>query len=102
MREKNRQSEQLELSLISKSDRILPDFPNGVSKRFQRILGQRGIHVYSATEATRVTKTSLELSNGNTLDADEILWVTGASAPGWLWDSGLEVDDSGFILANGR
>ena len=100
LREKNRQSEQLELTLISKSDRILPDFPNGVSKRFQRILGQRGIHVYTATEATRVTKTSLELSNGNTLDADEILWVTGASAPGWLRDSGLEVDDSGFILAN--
>jgi selenide,water dikinase len=100
LREKKRQSEPLELTLISKSDRILPGFPGGVSKRFLRILDQRGIHVYTNTEATRVTNTSLELSNGNTLDADEILWVTGASAPDWLRDSGLEVDDSGFILAN--
>ena len=55
LREKNRQTEQLELSLISKSGRILPDFPKGVSKRFQRVLDRRGIHVHTATEATRVS-----------------------------------------------
>lgn len=102
LREKRRQSEPLELNLISKSDRILPAFPKGVSERFQRILNQRGIQVHSAAEATRVSKTSLELSNGNTLDAGEILWVTGASAPDWSQQSGIEVDDSGFILANDR
>jgi selenide,water dikinase len=29
-----------------------------------------------------------------------VLWVTGASAPDWLRESGLNVDDEGFISAN--
>ena len=98
----NRQSEQLELHLISKSVQILPSFPTGVGRRFQRILDQRGVHVHFATEATRVSNGRLELSNGEAIELDEILWVTGASAPGWLQESGLDVDEGGFIRANDK
>ncbi len=97
---KNRQSESLEFYLISKSGRILPGFPAGVAKRFQHILDQRGIQVYTDAEATKVADKTLELSNGKALEVDEILWVTGASAPDWLKESGLDVDAAGFIQAN--
>jgi len=33
-------------------------------------------------------------------DRDEVLWVTGASAPTWPRESGFDVDDSGFIRVN--
>ena len=100
LRAQNRQSEALEFHLISKSNRILPSFPLGVSNRFQRILDQRDVQVHVGAEATKVDDKTLELSDGQTLAVDEILWVTGASAPDWLMASGLDVDDAGFILAN--
>lgn len=95
-----RETEQLEFHLISKSDRIMPAFVPGVTERFERILKERGVHVHRGEQATQVTNNGLELSNGETLSLDETLWVTGASAPTWLKDSGLDIDESGFISAN--
>lgn len=96
----NRQTEQLEFHLISKSPRVLPAFPAGVSDRFQQILDQRGVQVHCDNQASEVMQGVLALSNGETLALDEILWVTGAGAPAWLKESGLAVDDRGFMQAN--
>lgn len=98
--EQQRESEQLEFHLVSKSARIMPAFPVGVSKRFEQVLLERGVNLHCGAEATGVGQHSLTLSNGETLALDEILWVTGASAPDWLRASGLAVDDAGFISAN--
>ena len=98
----NRQAEQLEFHLISKTPEVLAAFPQGVRQRFRQILEQRGVHVHCDNQATEVTQGVLKLSNGETLELDEILWVTGASAPAWLKESGLAVDDRGFIQANDR
>lgn len=96
----NRQTEQLEFHLVSKSARILSAFPASVSDRFQRILEQRGVKVHCGNQATEVSQGVLSLNGGETLMLDEILWVTGASAPAWLQESGLAVDDKGFMQAN--
>ena len=98
----NRRTEQIEFHLISKSSRVLAAFPQGVSHRFQTILEQRGVQVHCDNQASEVTRGVLALSNGEKLELDEILWVTGASAPEWLQESGLAVDDKGFIEANDR
>jgi len=95
-----RQEEQLEFHLISKSSQIMPAFPAGVAHRLERILAQRGVHVHRDAEAIEVVEPGIELSNGSKLELDEILWVTGASAPAWLRESGLAVDADGFITAN--
>ena len=95
-----RESEQLEFHLISNTERIMPAFPAGVARRFERILKQRGVQVHCGAEAIRVYNDGLELSNGKNLPLDEVLWVTGASAPDWLKESDLDVDDAGFISVN--
>ena len=100
LKQNQRQNEQLEFHLISKSAQIMPAFPVGVARRLERILEQRGVHVHRDAEAIKVFNLGLELSNGNKLELDEILWVTGASAPAWLRESGLAVDAEGFIHAN--
>ncbi|MDH5354591.1 MAG: selenide, water dikinase SelD, partial [Gammaproteobacteria bacterium] len=97
---KNRLSEQLEFHLICKSGRLLPTFPSAVSRQFEGILNQRGVHLHCGTEATQVSASQLYLSNNQTIEVDEILWVTAASAPSWLQNSGLALDDDGFIAAN--
>ncbi len=93
----NRQSEQLEFHLISKSEQIMPAFSPSVARRFERILNQREVIIHRGAEATEVSKDTINLANGEQVVVDEVLWVTGASAPTWLAESGLEVDSAGFI-----
>ena len=95
--ERGRESEGLEFHLISKTERIMPAFGNSVSERFERVLAERGVHVYRGAEAVRASNGGLSLADGTDIDLDEILWVTGASAPDWLRQSGLDVDGDGFI-----
>lgn len=92
-----RSSEELAFHLISKSDEIMPQFPPRVAKRFNKILGERGVTVHRGVEATEVEKGVLALSNGSRLELDEMLFVTAAGAAPWLKASGFEVDDHGFI-----
>ncbi len=98
--EQGRGAEGLAFHLISKSDRIMPAFGEGVSHRFERVLGERGVQVHRGTGASRVDRNELALEDGTVLPLEEILWVTGASAPAWLAESGLAVDDDGFIAVD--
>ena len=99
MLESNRQEELLEFHLISKTPQIMPAFSASVASRFERILRERGVIVHRSSEATCVNAGQLILNKDIVLELDEVLWVTGASAPAWLKESGLSVDDKGFINA---
>lgn len=92
-----RSTEKIDCHLVSRSPHILPAFSSAVAARFGRVLSERGVHVHLGVEATRVGDGTLTLSNGKMLDLDEILLVTGASAPDWLRGSSLDVDEVGFI-----
>jgi selenide,water dikinase len=45
----------------------------------------------------RVDAGRLHFQNGSDIALDEILWVTMAGAAPWLAETGLELDDAGFI-----
>jgi len=87
----------LEFHLFSKSETILPSFGVGVRRWFERLLKARGVHVHTNAATTKVDDGTVTVTGGKTVELDEILWVTAAGAPDWLGDSGLDVDDAGFI-----
>lgn len=95
-----RSDEQLEFHLVSKSKQIMPSFPASVAQKFEHILANRNVHVHRGAEAILADTNGLTLSDGQRLELNEVLWVTGASAPAWLKEAGLDVDDRGFIQAN--
>jgi selenide,water dikinase len=95
-----RSNEQLEFHLISKSKQIMPSFPAAVAQKFEYILAERQVRVYRGNEAILADEGGLTLSDGSRVALDEILWVTGASAPDWIKESGLDVDERGFMQAN--
>ena len=95
--EQGQGTDDLKFHLISRSATILPNFSAGVRRRFERILTARGVHVHAGAEAAEVTDGAIVLAAGKTIDLDEILWVTAAGAPAWLGESGLAVDDAGFV-----
>ncbi len=95
--ERGQGMDNLEFHLISNSETILPSFGAGLRHRFERLITARGIHLHTGAVADKVAPGVITIDDGKTIELDEILWVTAAGAPPWLRQSGLEVDDDGFI-----
>ena len=60
------------------------------------LLAERGIAVH-AGKVMRVEAGALLLEGGGHLAADLILWATGAAPVPWLRNSGLALDEAGFL-----
>ncbi len=90
-------TERVEFHLISKSETILPRFGDAVRRHFERVLAARGVTVHTGAEAVGVAPGAITVTGGKTIELEEILWVTAAVAPTWLGDSGLDVDEAGFV-----
>ena len=98
---KNHQSTDfLKIDLYSDSACILPTHNRQVRKRFSRFLKQRNIQIHVNQRIEEVLKDKLISSDGQQYEADAVLWVTNASAPAWLAETGLAVDENGFIAVN--
>jgi len=93
-------SEKLKIDIYCDTDTILPTHNSQVRKRFNRILAQRKITLHTHHFISEVKQNVLNSTDGKQYKADATLWVTNASAPDWLADSGLQVDDQGFIAVN--
>ena len=93
-------SEKLSFDLIAGNGPVLATHNNSIQVRFRRVLKEREITIHNDSKAKRVNSNTIELENGETLHADAIIWATHASAPSWYKESGLAVDERGFIKVN--
>ena len=92
-----RNPDELKFHLLSSSDSVLPTHNAGVRSKFASTLAQRGVQVHLSSEVTKVESGKLITSKGQTLDADEIIWVTRAGGAAWLQQTSLDLDKEGFI-----
>jgi len=86
-----------DLHLVSASPNLLPDHPRGVGKRLERILKARQVEIHAGHRALLVSDEGVQLSNGETVPSGQTILATGASAPSWLKNTGLALDEEGFI-----
>ncbi len=100
LKQQNRSNDFLSIDLYCSSDHILPTHNKQVRTRFSRILKQRNIKIHTSHRIKEVQQRYLVNDNGEQHPADAVLWVTNASAPTWLADTGLDVDTEGFITVN--
>ncbi|NOQ87470.1 MAG: bifunctional NADH dehydrogenase FAD-containing subunit/selenide, water dikinase SelD, partial [Gammaproteobacteria bacterium] len=96
----NQANDFLKIDLYCDSDDILPTHNKQVRKRFNRFLKQRKIQLHTNHRIEEVQQHQLIDNNGKKHQADAVLWVTNASAPSWLAETGLAVDEKGFIAVN--
>ena len=78
---------------------ILPGHGPRARSLMTTVLLKNGVEVIDAI-ASRVAPSAVITEAGQTLDTDATLMVTGASAAAWLRDTGLALDDAGFIAVN--
>lgn len=93
-----RHPEELEMHLFNANERILPTHNARVRSWFEDTLTERGVAVHNNAAVTEVDAGRLMAGNGQTLDVDEIIWVTQAGGAAWLSETGLALNDDGFIL----
>ena len=89
------------MTIVDAAAELLPAHNAATRDKFARILAARGIAAVTGRAVTRVEPGALVLEGGETVAADEILWVTGAAAESWPADAGLDVDGDGFIRVDG-
>lgn len=87
----------LRLTLLQSNDRLLPNFPDRAARLFQQELAARGIEVRVHTRVTDSADGFLILEDGSRLAFDTVLWATHAAPPEVLRESGLALNDSGFL-----
>jgi len=88
----------IEHTLISADEELLPGSAEGTARRVERILTQRGVRMVTGRRVTHVDGGQLAFDDGTVIDADLILWLTGAAAPPLLATLGLPTDARGFLL----
>ena len=92
-----RKPDAISFHLLTRDAVILPTHNARVRRAFERALAERGVVLRCNAEVKQVSATRLRTASGETVDADEIVWVTRAGGAPWLRETGLALDADGFI-----
>lgn len=104
LKQLGRNQSDLEFHLLTDGD-LLPTHNPSVRHTFRRVLEHRGVklHTHSKVMQVQGQASTHRLKTKNTagveqhLDADEVMWVTQAGGAAWLKETGLDLDERGFI-----
>ncbi|MGP1678298.1 MAG: selenide, water dikinase SelD, partial [Burkholderiales bacterium] len=92
-----RNPDELSFHLLTRGPVILKTHNASVRRAFERVLAERGVDLHCNAEVNQVSARSLRTAGGESVDADEIVWVTRAGGAPWLRETGLALDADGFI-----
>lgn len=90
--------DRLEIHLFHRGIQLMTGHSSWVRRRLHNILLQRGIKVHLEESVSEVLPHKICCESGLTVECDRVFWVTQASAPSWLAESGLKTDSEGFVL----
>lgn len=85
-----------EFALVSMANTL----PGRVGPRLARHLLARHVKLYPGKTVTRIGSSFVQLTDGQTLDADFVIVSTGSTAARWPLDAGLACNPGGFIRVN--
>ncbi|MGI9332183.1 MAG: FAD-dependent oxidoreductase, partial [Gammaproteobacteria bacterium] len=97
LKAQGRNAGRLHFHLVAGPDRILSMHNPRVSAKFERLLAERNVQTHSGQSVVKVSRGKLHFDDASALALDEILWVTSAGPQKWVENTGLAVDDAGFM-----
>ncbi len=97
LRAAGRSPDELSFHLLTSDAVILPTHNATVRRAFERALAERGVVLHCDAEVKEVSANRLRTVSGETVEADEIVWVTRAGGAPWLRKTGLALDADGLI-----
>ncbi|MEA5533477.1 selenide, water dikinase SelD [Crocosphaera sp. XPORK-15E] len=93
------------IHIFHQGQTLLTGHNSWVSGRLEHILSSRGINIHLNTKVSKLEKISennyqVFCESGLNVTCDIIFWVTQASSPKWIKESGIKTDEKGFMLVN--
>ena len=89
----------LQVTLATK-DEILAGQAEAARRRLRAIFRRRGIRLLEHAGAQRIERGAVRLEDGQWQQADAVFVVTEASAAPWFADTGLPLDEKGFLAVD--
>lgn len=86
-----------DVSILEAGDHILPGYSDRFRRRTREALDELGVACRTNRRAAAVEEDHVRLEDGETLPSDLSVWLTGPVATPFLAESGLPVDDLGFL-----
>ncbi|MBW4467176.1 MAG: selenide, water dikinase SelD [Pegethrix bostrychoides GSE-TBD4-15B] len=105
-------SRYLELHLLHRGRRLVPERAAGLGRDLEQILSDQGVRVHLDQNVSKILagaansdsegwiEKKICCESGMSLEVDQIFWVTQAAATSWLAESGLATDERGFVQVN--
>ncbi|NKB47913.1 MAG: selenide, water dikinase SelD [Alphaproteobacteria bacterium] len=87
----------LSLTIIEAADSLLPSYNQAARRRLLHTIADRNIAVHTNTKIEQIDTDSVTLNTGETLPTDRTILVTNGGAPKWLAESGMALDERGFV-----
>jgi NADH:ubiquinone reductase (H+-translocating) len=91
---------QARIILLEGMPRILAGLPPDLSASAQRQLEALGVHVRTSTKVKNISQGRVDLENGETIWAANIIWAAGVSATPLTKKLGVPLDRAGRIKVN--
>ena len=89
-----------ELTIITGSNQLISDVAPSTRAKVVQEFHRRDVHVVTGTRVTAVSETEVTLDNQAKIEADVVIWATGAVAPPLLAKLDLPLDDRGFLATD--
>lgn len=88
------------VAIVEAADTLLPAGSRRLRGLVADLTAQYGIETYTGRRFDRFEEGHVHLDDGSILEADLVLWATGAEGLPFLRESGLPVDGEGFVLVD--
>ena len=89
-----------QLTLFTKENRILKDFPKRTIHKFELHFKKNNIKILTNTEIKKINGDCIVDSENKERIFDDIFLVARTSGPEWLKKTNLDLDDEGFLAVN--
>lgn len=98
-----RSRQDLAIHLFHRGSEIAHGRNRSTRRLLHRRLVERGIHLHlnqsvDAIQLQEDGRRRVHCESGLTVGCDRVFWVTNASAPAWIKETGLATDTAGFLL----
>ncbi|HEY9671587.1 MAG TPA: selenide, water dikinase SelD [Waterburya sp.] len=90
----------IQIHLFHRGAELMSSHNRWVRQYLYNLLIQRGIQVHLQETVCEILPNKIRCKSGLTVECDYTFWVTNASAPSWIEESGLKTDSDGFILVS--
>ena len=88
----------LRITLLQALPEVLTGFPPSLAVRARRNAAARGIAIRTNESVAAAEEGGVRLASGEVVPADSLVWAVGAGSLDIFRDSGLPLDERGFVL----